>query len=106
MLIAAETATKSGGGASSLLFFGAIFAGMYFLLLRPQRKRMKEAQALRTSLAVGDEVVLASGIYGYISEIKDEYLWLEVADGHDKEKIEIRVDPKAVARRIAPADKN
>ncbi|MEY5059281.1 MAG: Preprotein translocase subunit [Actinomycetota bacterium] len=44
-LLAAETTSSSSSGGSAafqLVFFGAIFAGMYFLLLRPQRKRMKE----------------------------------------------------------------
>lgn len=105
--IAAETTTSnsSGGGAVfQLVFFGAIFAGMYFLLLRPQRKRMKETQSLQSSLAENDEVVLNSGIYGFITMIEGDIVWLDIADGHGSERIEIRVSRNAVARKTQPAE--
>lgn len=105
--IAAETTTSnsSGGGAVfQLVFFGAIFAGMYFLLLRPQRKRMKETQSLQSSLAENDEVVLNSGIYGFITMIEGDIVWLDIADGHGSERIEIRVSRSAVARKTQPAE--
>lgn len=106
-LLAAETTSSSSGGGSAafqLVFFGAIFAGMYFLLLRPQRKRMKETQSLQSSLAVDDEVVLNSGIYGHISLIEGDVLWLDIAEGHKEERIEIRVSRGAVARKVQPTD--
>jgi preprotein translocase subunit YajC len=84
------------------VFFGAIFGAMYFLLLRPQRRRLKETQALQSSLAVNDEVVLNSGIYGYITAIEDDVLWVDIADGHGSETIEIRVARGSVARKTAP----
>lgn len=84
------------------MFFGAIFGAMYFLLLRPQRRRLKETQALQSSLAVNDEVVLNSGIYGYITAIEDDVLWVDIADGHGSERIEIRVARGSVARKTAP----
>ena len=106
-LLAAETTSSSSSGGSAafqLVFFGAIFAGMYFLLLRPQRKRMKETQSLQSSLAVDDEVVLNSGIYGHISLIEGDVLWLDIAEGHKEERIEIRVLRSAVARRIVQTE--
>jgi preprotein translocase subunit YajC len=91
-LLSAETNTTSSGSPwFSLIFFGAIFAAMYFLLLRPQRRRVKESQNLQSSIAVDDEVILNSGIYGFVTAIEGDILWLDVADGHDKERIEIRV---------------
>ena len=61
LLAATSTKASSGGSAVfQLVFFGAIFAGMYFLLLRPQRKRMRETQALQSSINVDDEVVPAA----------------------------------------------
>ena len=89
-----------------LVFFGAIFAGMYFLLLRPQRKKMRETQALQSSISVDDEVVLSSGIFGFVTAIEDDYLWLDIADGHDKERIEVRVLRSAVARKIVQPESN
>ena len=107
-LLAEETTqTSQGSGWFSLVFFGVIFAAMYLLLLRPQRKRLKESQNLQASIAEGDEVVLNSGLYGFVSGIDEQdknILWLDIADGHDKERIEVRVSRGAVARRVAPAD--
>lgn len=99
-----STNSSSGGGVFQLVFFGAIFAGMYFLLLRPQRKKMRETQALQSSVTVDDEVVLSSGIFGFVTAIEDDYLWLDIADGHGNERIEIRVLRSAVARRIVQTE--
>ena len=77
-----------------------IFAAMYFLLLRPQRKRQKETANLQKSIAEGDEVVLNSGIYGFVSAVEDEWLWLDVA-----EKVEIRVAKGSIARKISANSK-
>ena len=51
-----------------------LFALMYFMIIRPQRKRQKELDALMGALAKGDEVVLTSGLLGKISKIEGEYL--------------------------------
>lgn len=76
---------------------------MYFLLLRPQRRRLKEGQALQSSIAVDDEIIMTSGIYGFVTAIEGDVLWVDIADGHDKERIEVRVARSSVARK-APAD--
>ena len=96
LLAAATSDTGSGGGILGLLPLILIFAVMYFLLLRPQRKRQKEAQRLQGSLAEGDEVILNSGIYGFVSAVEDGWLWLDIA-----EKVEIRVAKSAVATRVS-----
>jgi len=105
-LLAETTTTTTNGGSAivQVLFFGAIFAGMYFLLLRPQRKRMKETAALQSGLAVDDEVVLNSGIYGFVTAIEGDVLWLDIADGHGTERIEIRVSRGAVARKVVATE--
>lgn len=101
ILLASESSSSdSGSPLFTLVFFGAIFAAMYFLLLRPQRRRLKESQALQSSLAVNDEVVLNSGIYGFVSAIEDDVLWVDIADGHGSERIEVRVARGSVARKI------
>lgn len=96
LLAAATSNTGSGGGLLGLLPLVLIFGVMYFLLLRPQRKRQKESQRLQSSLAEGDEVILNSGIYGFVSAVEDAYLWLDIA-----EKVEIRVARSAVASRVS-----
>ena len=95
LLSAAET-TNSGGSILGMLPLIAIFAAMYFLLLRPQRKRQKETRNLQSSLQEGDEIVMSSGIYGWISSVEDNYLWVEIA-----KDTEIRVSKSAVATRIS-----
>ena len=100
---AASNSSSGGSAVFQLVFFGAIFAGMYFLLLRPQRKRMRETQALQSSINVDDEVVLNSGIYGFVTAVEGDVLWLDIADGHGAERIEIRVARSAVARKNVQA---
>lgn len=103
ILLAATSSNSSGNPAFTLFFFGAIFGAMYFLLLRPQRKRMKESTALQASIEVGDEVLLNSGFFGFVSAIEGDVLWLDIADGHGSERIEVRVSRGAIARKVAPA---
>lgn len=103
LFLTAETAETTGGGwATSLVFFGLIFAAMWFLMIRPQRRRMRDAQALQSAITEGDEVVLNSGIYGFVTSIENDVLWLDIADGHGDERIEVRVSRGSVARRILP----
>ncbi len=104
ILLAASTTTKSNGNPIfTLFFFGAIFGAMYFLLLRPQRKRVKESTALQASISEGDEVILNSGIFGFVSAIEGDVIWLDIADGHGSERVEIRVSRGAIARKTTPA---
>ncbi|HVI42407.1 MAG TPA: preprotein translocase subunit YajC [Anaerovoracaceae bacterium] len=60
---------------------------MYFLLIRPQKKREKSVAAMRNSIKVGDEVITIGGICGKIVKTKDETLTIQV--GADKTKFEI-----------------
>ncbi len=102
-LTAENSDTTSGSWVTSVVFFGLIFAAMWFLMIRPQRRRMRETQALQSSIAEGDEVVLNSGIYGFVTSIENDVLWLDIADGHGDERIEVRVSRGAVARKVPPA---
>lgn len=60
---------------------------MYFLLIRPQKKREKETTQMRNSLQVGDEIITIGGICGKIVKLKDESLIIQV--GADKVKFEV-----------------
>ena len=57
----------------------AIFVVFYFLLIRPQQKKQKEARAMLESLNKGDEVVTAGGIVGRIAKLTDQYATVEIA---------------------------
>jgi preprotein translocase subunit YajC len=74
-----------------------LLAVMYFLLIRPQQKRMREAKELQQSIGPGDTVVTTAGIYGTVTEIEDdETMLLEIAEG-----IDVRVARAAVLRKVA-----
>lgn len=61
--------------------FIAIFVIFYFLIIRPQSKRLKEQEAFVSQLKRGEAVVTASGILGVIDGLTDQFVTLEIADG-------------------------
>jgi preprotein translocase subunit YajC len=73
----------------------AIFAVFYFLLIRPQQKKAKEAKAMLEALQKGDEIVTAGGVLGKISKLGDQYVTVEIASG-----TEIMVQRGAVAQLL------
>ena len=78
---AAAAGTPPQPGFGSMLFpFVAMFAVVYFLMIRPQQKKMKEQQGMIASLKHGDEIVTSSGILGTITGITDKVVTVEVAD--------------------------
>ena len=64
-----------------LLYLVGFLALMWFLMIAPQRKKEKERRRMLDNLAVNDRVVTIGGVYGYIDEIREETLVLEIADG-------------------------
>lgn len=83
-LIQSAYAQAEGGGADpfmSLLPLVLIFAVFYFLLIWPQNKRQKEHRELVANLAVGDEIVTAGGVLGKVTEVKEQFVHVQVADG-------------------------
>jgi preprotein translocase subunit YajC len=70
---------QAGGDYSFLIMMVAIFAIMYFFMIRPQNKKQKEIQNFRNNLSVGQEVITAGGIYGKVKEIEDNVIVLEIA---------------------------
>ena len=65
---------------ASLLYIVALFAILYFLMIRPQQQRQKKHQEMIKNLNVDDRVVTLGGIYGTIVKIKDNSFILRVAD--------------------------
>ncbi len=53
-----------------------LFALMYFMLIRPQKKQQKQMQKMLAALVVGDKVTTIGGICGKVTKIKDEYVWI------------------------------
>ena len=87
------------GGGSSLSFIimmVAIFAIMYFFMIRPQNKKQKEIMNFRKNLEVGQSVVTAGGIYGKIKELEDNVVVLDIAAG-----VKIRIDRNSIFADMA-----
>ena len=90
------------GGPLMLLFCGLlIMAAMWFLLIAPQRKKQKEQQKMISSLAPGDEVLLAGGIYGEITSVRADRLIVRIGDNTkvEVEKAFIHTVGEKVRRR-------
>lgn len=64
-----------------------IFVVFYFMMLRPQKKREKQIQDMRSKIEVGDEIVTSGGVVGRVVSIKDETVVIE--SGSDRSKIRI-----------------
>lgn len=81
---AAGGATASGGLAGQLIGFAplvVIFIAFWFLMIRPQSKRMKEQQAAIAAVKKGDEVTTAGGIVGKAVKVSDDIVEVEIAQG-------------------------
>jgi preprotein translocase subunit YajC len=85
----------SGGSSVGLLFFLIIPVAMYFLMIRPQRKRQRQQAELQAAIGIGDEVVTNSGIYGFITGEEDDKFWLEI-----DENVQIRIAKAAIQGRV------
>ena len=76
-LFLTTTADASGAGVSTILMLVIMFAVLYFFMIRPENKRKKEAQQMRDSLKVGDNITTIGGIIGDIVSIKDDSIVIE-----------------------------
>ncbi|POZ63699.1 preprotein translocase subunit YajC [Chromobacterium alticapitis] len=91
----AAGAAPSGFDLMGFLPMIVIFVLFYFLMIRPQQKRMKETQKMLSEIQKGDEVVTQGGIIGRVSKVSEQYLTLEIAD-----KVEINVQRGAVSAKL------
>jgi preprotein translocase subunit YajC len=96
---AAQAPSGSGPGAvmTQVLFFAAIFAIFYFLLIRPQQRQKREREALLSSVKKGDRVVTTSGLHGTVVGLSEHTVTIRVAD-----QVKLDFDRSAVGR-VVPA---
>jgi preprotein translocase subunit YajC len=104
MFIKEAWAQGAGGGSDFLvqLFpLVLIFIVFYFLLIRPQQKRVRAQQALVNAVEVGDDVMTTGGIFGTVTEIDDEEgtVLVEIAPG-----TQIRMVKTGISRRLTEDD--
>lgn len=88
---------QPGGSLLTLLLPVAMIAGLYFLMIRPQRNRQRQQQAMLSSLRVGDEVMITGGIFGILTEIDEDAgtVHVEIAPG-----TEVRLLRQGVIQRL------
>jgi preprotein translocase subunit YajC len=77
---------------SAYIFVLVLLALMWFLIIRPQRRRQQAAQQLLTKIDVGKEIVTAGGLYGTVTAVEGEEVRVEIAEG-----VEVRIAKRAVA---------
>ena len=80
-----------------VILFGVALIWLFIVL--PQRRRQSTHQKMLDALKTGDEVLTAGGIYGYVTELAQEELAIEVADG-----VELRIAKRAVASVVPPEE--
>ena len=80
-------AVAGAGMSSSIIMLVAMLAIFYFMLIRPENKRKKEAEQMRNSVKTGDKIVTIGGITGTVVNVKDSRIVLET--GADQVRIEL-----------------
>jgi preprotein translocase subunit YajC len=87
-------AQQAGGNVTFLISLVLMVAIFYFLLIRPQQRRIRQQRSLLGSLDVGDEVITVGGLYGRILEMDDESVTLDAGAG-----TRLRYAKQAVAQK-------
>jgi preprotein translocase subunit YajC len=75
-----------------------LFAVMYFMMIRPQQRRRREAEQMQAGIGPGDQIVTIGGLHGTVTSIEDKTVTLEVAPG-----VHLRYERPAVARVVNAA---
>lgn len=78
-LEATTPAANPAGGLSTIIMIVLMIGVFYFMLIRPEKKRKKEAEATRNSLKVGDNITTIGGIVGTVVDVKEEKFVLETS---------------------------
>ena len=83
----------------SLLFFAVILVAFYFLIIRPQRNRARQAAQLQARLVPGAEIMTTAGMFGRVTEVLDDGVVLEISPG-----VLVRFAKAGVGRIVAAVD--
>ncbi len=97
ILAQTDAAADEGSTWLTLILYAVVLGGLfYFLMVRPQRSRLRRHEELISSMKVGDEVTTIGGIFGFIEYIDDTYAILRVEGGG-----KLRVARRALAGKVA-----
>ena len=95
-VLASGSSSSSGGSALGLILpFAIMGVAMYFLLIRPQKRRQREQLALQQAIEVGDEIMTTSGVYGFVTSFEGDIAWIEIDDD-----VQIRIARQAIQRKV------
>jgi preprotein translocase subunit YajC len=96
----AQGAAPPGGGSmvQALLLPVLLIVVFYFLLIRPQQKKQKEHRQMIDALAVGTEVVTGGGVLGKVTDLGDQFVTVEIADG-----VKVKIQRHSIAA-VLPKD--
>ena len=90
-----QAAAPSGGGLSQFLPIILLFVGMWFLIIAPQRKKQKAHDKMITELKTGDAIITSGGIYGSITNVKDDRFVVRIADN-----VKIELTKQSIGNKI------
>jgi preprotein translocase subunit YajC len=93
VLFAAQA--QGAGSFTPLLFIVLLFGVMYFLMIRPQQKRRREAMQMQAALGPGDQIVTIGGLHATVVSIDDDVVTVEIAPG-----VNVRYARPAIARVV------
>lgn len=96
-----QTNPQTGGLLSFVLPLVLMFVLLYFMAIRPQKKREQEAQQMQNSLQVGDEVITSGGIVGMVFRIGDDTVVIETGG----ERHKLRIKKWAIAENVSAGER-
>jgi preprotein translocase subunit YajC len=114
VLLQAAAGNSTGSMISTLVTFGLVFVIFYFLIIRPQNKKQKEAKAMIEAVKKGDKVITSAGIHAVVYTVKEKTVILKVDENVkmefsksaiasvEREKVEAKAEEKA---EIASSEK-
>ena len=88
-----------GGGLGQFLPIILLFVGMWFLIIAPQRKRQKAHDKMLSELQTGDEIITSGGVYGTITNVKEDRFVVRIADN-----TKIELGKGFVANKVTPSE--
>ena len=86
-------------GPQTIVFIGALFAIMYFVMIRPQQKQLKDQRTMLAALKKGDDVVTQGGMLGKVYLVTDKLVTLEVSNG-----VRIRILKSSIQGKVGAAE--